>query len=181
MSEQEKIRKLEERIAKLERGGSHRYGQRGIPYEYKSERTFKGWPLVHIVQGGGAGEKPKHVAKGVIAIGDVAVGLVAIGGITLGGVSPGGLSLGILSLGGMAVGGLCFGGVSVGLIAIGGLAVGYLAVGGLAVGYYAIGGDAIGQYIMSSRRQDPEVIEFLKSTFGPFWQSVLDIVKPGGR
>ena len=98
-------------------------------YEYKSERTLFGLPLVHINIGYGL-----RGAKGVFALGNSAVGVVAVGGFSAGLVGIGGLSAGLL---------LAFGGVALGGIALGGLAVGGIALGACAVGAYALGAAAV--------------------------------------
>lgn len=98
-------------------------------YEYKSERTLFGLPLVHINIGYGL-----RGAKGVFALGNYAVGVVAVGGFSAGLVGFGGLSVGLL---------LAFGGVALGGIALGGLAVGGIALGACAVGVYALGAAAV--------------------------------------
>ena len=126
-------------------------------YEYKSQRTLFGLPLVHVR----LGDRGFGVAKGIFAVGNVAVGLFALGGISLGLFSLGGVSLGLLlALGGMSVGGIAIGacavglaalggGVSFGLLfALGGWAMGALAIGGLAIGLLAIGGAAVGLFAM---------------------------------
>lgn len=108
-------------------------------YEYKSKKTIKGIPLVHV----NYRRVGIATAKGIIAVGNVAVGAVALGGISVGLVSAGGLALGLLfALGGFAAGGFAFGGLAAGLIAFGGAAFGGFAVGGSAIGTYAIGGFA---------------------------------------
>ena len=112
-------------------------------YEYKSERTLWGLPLVHIHFGRGF-----HQATGIIAIGTAALGIIAIGGFAAGVVAFGGLSAGILSLGGLSVGLLfAFGGIAVGAVAFGAVALGYLAWGAAAMGEYAIGTAALGRQI----------------------------------
>lgn len=98
-------------------------------YEYKSERTLFGLPLVHINIGYGL-----RGAKGVFALGNYAVGVIAVGGFSAGLVGIGGLSAGLL---------LGLGGVALGGIALGGLAVGGIALGACAVGVYALGASAI--------------------------------------
>ena len=55
-------------------------------YEYKSQRTLFGLPLVHVR----LGDRGFGVAKGIFAVGNVAVGLFALGGISLGLFSLGG-------------------------------------------------------------------------------------------
>lgn len=106
-------------------------------YEYKSRKTFKGLPLVHINFGLGL-----YHAKGVIAIGNIATGLVSFGIISVGLLTFGLLSIALIALGNFSLGVLAFGAVALGLVAFGGLAVGGFAVGGCALGVYAIGGYA---------------------------------------
>ena len=113
-------------------------------YEYKSQRTLFGLPLVHIH----FGDRGTGLAKGIVAIGNYAVGFLAIGGLSLGLVSIGGLSLGLLfSLAGLALGGISIGGVAIGLMAFGGSAVGLFTIGGASIGVYAVGGAAIGSQV----------------------------------
>lgn len=104
-------------------------------YEYRSQRTLFGLPLVHVNFGG-----RDRWARGIIAIGNIATGAVALGGVALGLFSLGGVSLGLLALGAVSIGAVSIGGVSLGLLAWGGVAMGWLAVGGCAVGVYAAGG-----------------------------------------
>lgn len=96
-------------------------------YEYKSQRTLWGLPLVHIhLQDNGFVR-----AKGIIAIGNVATGLVSAGVISVGLVSLGVISLGLL---------VSIGCVAAGLLAAGGLAAGAVAAGGFAFGWLALAG-----------------------------------------
>lgn len=105
-------------------------------YEYKSQRTLFGLPLVHINIG-----RRNHWARGIIAIGNIATGFVALGGIAAGLLSLGAVSFGLLlALGAVTLGGVSVGGVAIGLLAWGGIALGWLAMGGVAVGVYAAGG-----------------------------------------
>lgn len=113
-------------------------------YEYKSQRTLFGLPLVHIR----FGHRGMGVAKGILAIGNVAVGVFALGGFSFGLFSVGGLAFGLLfALGGWAMGALAIGGLAIGLLAFGGAAVGLFAMGGGAFGVYAAGGGAIASEI----------------------------------
>lgn len=106
-------------------------------YEYKSKKTYKGIPLVHVNLGLGI-----YCAKGIIAVGNIAKGVIAVGGLSLGIVSVGGLCIGLLALGGIAMGLI---------LALGGVAVGTFAIGGIALGFYrAIGGIAISKYPMGA-------------------------------
>jgi hypothetical protein len=126
-----------------------------LGYEYRSEASIGGWPLIHICTGVDPATMRPRVAKGVIAIGNMAVGGVAIAGLACGLISIGGLSLGLLfALGGAAIG--------VGL-SIGGLAIGSIAFGGAAIGFvYAVGGAAFAPAIIDGRRCDPAALEFVR-------------------
>ena len=106
------------------------YHYEGWHYEYKSERTLFGLPLVHI----NLSQRGLTWARGIVAIGNVATGVVAIGCFAAGILSLGAICLGLLVLAGMAVGLVALGGISIGIIAVGGCALGYLAIGGSAVG-----------------------------------------------
>jgi len=109
-------------------------------YEYKSKTTLFGVPLVHINYGRGE----IHVAKGIIAVGNIAIGVLSLGLIALGGISIGALSAGLISLAALSFGLLlAIGGGAIGTIAIGGLAIGIYAIGGLALGMFSLGGAAI--------------------------------------
>ena len=111
---------------------------RAFHYEYKSERTLFGLPLVHVNVGVGL-----RRAKGIIAVGTIAQGIVAVGALSIGVISVGALCLGLLAFGAAGIGLLlAVGGLAVGSIVAGGVAVGLLAFGGLAFGVYALGGFA---------------------------------------
>lgn len=107
-------------------------------YEYKSERTLFGLPLVHIHFG-----RRFAKAKGIIAIGYRATGIIAIGLFAKGLIAVGLLSLGILSFGSLALGLLSGGAVAVGVFAAGAVAVGLLATGAVAVGMFSVGAVAV--------------------------------------
>lgn len=126
-------------------------GRFGAWYEYRSERTLFGLPLVHIVYGptGRTGLRP---ARGILAVGNIAIGVVAFGGIAVGAIACGGLCLGVLCLGGIALG-LGFG--------LGGIATGYIALGGIAIGAFVLGGVQAG---MQNVQVDPGISEsFMKN------------------
>ncbi|MEJ2649509.1 MAG: zinc ribbon domain-containing protein [Sedimentisphaerales bacterium] len=131
----------------------------GCIYEYRSQITLFGLPLVHIYFGPNFDPETGKMrcAKGIIAIGNIAIGGFATGGLSLGIISFGGLALGLASIGGAAIGIL---------LALGGLAIGYIAIGGAAIGYYALGGGAWGVHALGGNAQDPQAIEFFKRWFG---------------
>ncbi|MGN0577864.1 MAG: helix-turn-helix domain-containing protein [Ruminiclostridium sp.] len=112
-----------------------------IHWEYKSNKSWRGLPLIHINIGFGA-----YKAKGVVAIGNCAKGIVAVGLAALGVVSLGLLSLGILAHGLFTLGVLSFGAVAAGLAAFGGIAAGIIAFGGVSAGWFAVGGLSFGAY-----------------------------------
>jgi len=105
-------------------------GFNGMPYEYKSEKTLFGLPLIHINTGGRYGAS---LAKGIIAIGDIAIGVLSIGGVSIGLLSIGGIGIGLAALGGVAIGGVALGGVAIGIMSIGGVAWGILKAFGAAL------------------------------------------------
>jgi len=121
----------------------------GRAYEYKSERTLWGLPLVHVNIG--LGKKAKGIialgthARGIVALGITSAGLISLGVASIGFISLGTLAIGALAAGAISLGGLSVGGVAVGIFAIGGVAVGVFSTGGLAAAsHIAIGGHAYG-------------------------------------
>ena len=102
----------------------HHHYHEGWHYEYKSERTLFGLPLVHINLGRG-----NHWARGIVAIGNIATGFVALGGIAVGLLSLGAVSFGVYAAGGVAAASR----VAVGYVASAPLAIGQLADGVTAI------------------------------------------------
>ena len=112
-------------------------------YEYKSQRSWRGLPLVHIH----IGVKPMR-AKGVIAIGNVAQGIIAIGLVGVGVITFAVVGVGLLlAVGTIAVGGIALGSLATGIIAMGALCVGVFTMGAVAVGQFSYGALAIGSQI----------------------------------
>ncbi len=110
-------------------------------YEYKSGRSWRGLPLVHINVGFGGCR-----AKGVLAIGNKACGIFAVGFMACGVVSLGLLSAGIIAMGLLSIGFAASGTLALGVFAAGGAAAGFIATGGAAAGWLSCGGAAVGQY-----------------------------------
>ncbi|MDE7192701.1 MAG: helix-turn-helix transcriptional regulator [Oscillospiraceae bacterium] len=107
--------------------------------EWKSKRTWRGMPIVHI--------NARGAAKGVIAIGLAAKGIVAIGLASIGVLSLGVVTAGVLAFGGLAAVGIgASGGLAAGVFACGGCAAGFFALGGVATGWNVFGGVAAGKY-----------------------------------
>ena len=123
-----------------------------VGYEYKSKRSIKGIPLIHINIG--KGKKARGLiaignnAKGIISIGGKSVGIFSVGGLSLGVISIRGIALGLFSIAGIALSLLMsIGGISIAPIAVGGIAIGILSLGGISIGYYSVGGYSIGKYV----------------------------------
>ena len=107
--------------------------------EYKSKKTWRGIPVVHI--------NLKGKACGVVAVGLVARGIISVGLISLGVLSVGVLALGLIAVGGaLAMGGFASAAVAAGLIACGGVSVGVFSFGGASFGWLSFGGASIGKY-----------------------------------
>lgn len=117
------------------------YGRLFWGYEYRSEQTVFGWPLVHVAFGINPENGLPRVAQGIIAIGNFAIGVVAVGGFAAGGLVLSGIGLGLVAFGGIAAGAVAAGGVALGLIfAAGGVAIsGSWAVGSVALAPNATG------------------------------------------
>ncbi|MDE6727032.1 MAG: helix-turn-helix domain-containing protein [Oscillospiraceae bacterium] len=107
--------------------------------EYKSAKTWRGMPLVHI--------NLKGKAKGVVAVGLIAKGFVSVGLLSVGLLSVGVLALGLIAVGGaLAAGGFASAAVAAGVVACGGVSVGVFSFGGASFGWFSVGGAAIGKY-----------------------------------
>lgn len=138
------------------------YVKRQQSYEYKSQATLLGLPLVHVHLSRGNGRPA--VAKGILAVGDVAFGAVAFGGLSAGLVSLGGLSVGLFALGGVALGVYAFGGVAIGYCALGGVAcASELAAGGVASARVALGDAVQGAHTLRlPAAGEAEILAFLQ-------------------
>jgi len=158
-----------------------RWMSSGLPYEYKTEATFLGLPLVHVHAGRLYPGQKLRTAKGWIAAGEIAYGGLCAGMISCGLISFGGISLGaLMSMGGMSValgysagaltaaGLVSTGGVSAAAwLAIGGVARGFAAIGGYARGTYAMGGNAEGEYVIRDGHADLTEQEWWEGALRP--------------
>ena len=112
-------------------------------YEYKSQKNWRGLPLVHVH----IGIKPVR-AKGVIAIGNIAQGIIAIGIVGMGVITLSVAGIGILlAVGSIAVGGIAIGSLAAGFIAMGALCVGIFTMGAVAIGQFSYGALAMGAQV----------------------------------
>lgn len=125
----------------------------GRGFEWKSEQTFYGYPLVHVAWGRDENNRIR-VAKGVIAIGQFGIGLITFAQFGVGVLF--GFGQFILGLTGIAQFAIT------GLFGIGQFAAGYVAIGQFALGYYALAQIGYGKFIWSQAVKDPEAVEFFR-------------------
>lgn len=123
----------------------------GRGFEWKSERTVYGWPLVHIAFGRTANGKIR-VAKGVIAIGQFGIGLFTLAQVGVGFVFGfGQVMIGLTAIAQVAV---------TVLFGIGQFASGYAAVGQIVLAFYGIGQIGAAAHLWSMGSKDPEAARF---------------------
>ncbi len=111
-------------------------------FEYRSVKTVKGVPLVHIHFGLGICR-----AKGIFAFGNVAQGVVAVGFLSAGIFSVGLLTAGLIALGTIAAGLVALGTVSVGVISFGAFSFGIFSVGAMCFGEFSYGALTYGRQV----------------------------------
>jgi hypothetical protein len=149
------------------------------PYEWRSQRSFLGLPLMHVRFNLEIDDKT--AAKGWIAIGTRAYGILfACGGVARALISFGGQAIGVFAVGGMSIGLFVFGGFALGLFATGGGAIGYVAYGGAAIAWLAaVGGHPIARYYavggapLAFHANDDVAREFINNSF--FFQHAENI------
>jgi hypothetical protein len=131
----------------------------GFGFEWKSTRTYGGYPLVHVAFGKDSRGKWR-VAKGIIAIGQFALGLVT--------VAQFGVGL-LFGFGQFLLGGVVLAQVAGGLaLGVGQVATGYVAVGQVVLAYYGLGQIGLAKFLWSVSRRDAEAVDFFLS-----WWSYL--------
>ncbi len=134
----------------------------GTGFEWKSARTYAGYPLVHVAFGRDSRGK-RRVAKGVVAIGQFALGLVTVAQFGVGLLFGfGQFIFGLTALAQFAVGLL---------LGIGQFATGYVAVGQLVLAVYGLAQLGLGKFMWTAGkfgRQDPEAVQFFLS----WWEAV---------
>jgi len=125
----------------------------GSGFEWKSKKTFYGYPFVHIAFGRDAKGKLR-VAKGFIAIGQFAVGVITIAQFGVGVLFGfGQFIFGLTAIAQFAVA-VVFG--------AGQLATGYVAIGQFVLAYYGLAQVGFAKYIWSTQNKDPEAVEFFR-------------------
>lgn len=131
----------------------------GTGYEWKSQASYLGIPLVHIAFGRDANNKLR-VAKGIIAIGQFAIGLIAIAQFGIGILFGfGQFIIGFTALAQFAL---------AAYFGVGQIATGYTAIGQIAIGYYALAQAGYGVHIWSTNIHEYEALEYFNNLLGRF-------------
>ncbi len=141
--------------------------EKGPHYEYKSSKTVKGLPLIHINLGLGP-----YRAKGIFAIGNMANGVFALGFLSAGIVSAGLLSAGILAIGTIAAGLIAMGTVAVGCVAMGAFAVGIFCMGALNFGQFCFGALSYGKQVAIGDEAHGKIALGFSRAAGELYQEV---------
>ncbi len=135
----------------------------GSGFEWKSARTWMGYPLVHIAFGRDRQGKWR-VAKGVIAIGQFAFGLIAVAQF----------GVGVLFGFGQFVAGLTVVAqfaIAL-LLGIGQFATGYAAIGQFVLAYYGLAQFGLAKFLWSAGHRDPDAVNFFLS----WWKAAKDLL-----
>lgn len=136
-------------------------------YEYKSKKTVKGLPLVHVNFGLGM-----YRAKGIFAIGNIATGVFALGFISAGIIDVGLLALGLLAFGTIALGLVSMGTLAVGCVAFGAFTFGIFCVGALNFGQFCFGALSFGKQIAIGDEAHGKIALGLSRAAGELYQEV---------
>lgn len=132
---------------------------RGTGFEWRSNQTFYGYPLIHVAIGKDARGKIK-VAKGIIAIGQFAVGVITVAQFGVGLLF--GFGQFIVGLTALAQ----FAGAL--LMGVGQFASGYVAIGQIVLAKIGLAQMGLAEALWSPSRRDPEAVEF----FHQLWESL---------
>lgn len=136
-------------------------------YEYKSKKTIKGIPLVHVNFGLGL-----YRAKGILAIGNIATGVLAIGFLSAGIVDVGLLAFGVLAIGTVALGLISMGTLAVGCIAMGAFTFGIFCMGALNFGQFCFGALSFGKQIAVGDEAHGKIALGFSRAAGELYQEV---------
>ncbi len=136
-------------------------------YEYKSRKTIKGLPLVHI------SSSMKTPAKGIFAIGVRATGVVSIGIFSAGIFSLGVLSAGLAAFGTVAAGLFAFGSFAVGLIAMGAISVGIFCMGAVNFGEFCFGALCYGRQVAVGDEAHGRIAIGFSRAMGSVYEEVI--------
>jgi hypothetical protein len=153
-----------------------RLGEIGTPkpgfYEYKSERTLWGLPLVHIVRGVDPRTGKKPWAKGIVAIGQKAMGVVALGQFAVGVFALGQFAVGLFVLAQFGIAPfVAIGQFAISLVfSVGMLSTGFFTIGMYSLGYFVIAISGWGWKRLTTSQSDPDFGEHFREMFGEWWQ-----------
>jgi RNA polymerase sigma factor (sigma-70 family) len=113
-------------------------------FEYRSQASLFGWPLVHV-RIGDRFDVLRGPVKAWIAVGGShTIGLIfASGGLAIAPISFGGIAIGLLPFGALALGVLSVGAGSFGIWAYGGMAVGWQVFGGCGMAWHSATGGIV--------------------------------------
>jgi hypothetical protein len=126
----------------------------GFGFEWKSARTYGGYPLVHIAFGKDSRGKWR-VARGIVAIGQFALGLIT--------VAQFGVGL-LFGFGQFLIGSVVLAQIAGGLVlGVGQVATGYVAIGQVVLAYYGLGQIGLGEFLWTISRRDSEAVSFFLS------------------
>jgi len=136
---------------------------RKLSYEYRSQATLFGWPLLHVAIGVNPTTGRKRSARGIIAVGTAPRGIIAFGDEAIGVIACGIFGYGVVSFSVIAVGIFACGSVAAALVfAMGGLAIAPVAVGGAALGWFANGAIVWGKHALGPGVYDPLAQKFFE-------------------
>ena len=146
--------------------------------EFKAHSTMLGLPLIHYTNGICPETGKRVVAKGVVAIGRLAAGIVAIGQASLGIIAIGQLALGLLfGLGQGSTGLVAIGQIAIGIaFGLGQLATGLTAIGQVGIGRHVLGQVGFGDHVWSTKRADPEAVEYFQSLYERVLEAWANII-----
>lgn len=136
-------------------------------YEYKSKKTIRGVPLVHVNFGLGL-----YRAKGIFAIGNIATGVFALGFIAAGIIDVGLLAVGLLAFGTIAVGMVSMGTLAVGCIAFGAFTFGIFCGGALNFGQFCFGALSFGKQVAIGDEAHGKIALGFSRAAGELYQEV---------
>jgi hypothetical protein len=139
---------------------------RGTGYEWRSARTFLGYPLIHVAYGKDARGKLR-VAKGIIAVGQFAVGLITVAQFGVGLLfGLGQFMFGFTALAQFALA-LYFG--------VGQVATGYAAIGQVVLAHYGVAQAGWATHLSTPGHPDPEALAYFRHVL----ETLRSFVNPG--
>ncbi len=144
-------------------------------YEYRSETSFFGLRLVHVVLGRHPETGGVCMAVRILAVGRIAFGVGPIGQLAIGIFPIGQAALGLVfALGQAAIAGYdAIGQLAVGShFALGQFAAAASSIGQMAVGRHVLAQVGWGRYVFSAKMKDPEVLEHFREMFAWFFELV---------